>query len=242
MTNTGQQGWINPSTNSLTPIIMSLSVTNSISGTETIVSILGSGFKPFSIITFGPYNPIQIFISSGQINFYVPFSTLPGTYPVQVSNASTNSNTVNFYIDPPIGFWKIDANGQTISNTNVYSPSIDSVKINGSLNVIGQVKSNGSALTSDYRIKSVIEALNNNNNNSLYSVDNLKPIKYFNKQSGATEIGFIAHELQEEFPYLVTGEKDGKEMQTVNYIGLIGILVKEIQELKTEIKELKNLK
>ncbi len=233
MTNTGQQGWINPATNSLTPLITSLSVTNSISGAETIVAILGSGFKPFSTITFGPYNPIQIFISSGQINFYVPYSTLPGTYPVQVSNASTNSNTVNFYIDPPIGFWKKDVSTGQISNTNGANTNV-SVKIIGSLIVEGTVTQ-----TSDYRIKEIIEPLNKN---SLYSVDNLKPIKYLNKQSGSTEIGFIAHELQEEFPYLVTGEKDGKEMQTVNYIGLIGILVKEIQQLKTEIKELKNLK
>jgi hypothetical protein len=238
MTNTGQQGWINPATNSLTPIITSLSVTNSISGAETIVAILGSGFKPFSTITFGPYNPIQIFISSGQINFYVPFSAAFGTYPIQVTNVSTNSNTVNFLIEPPIGFWKIDLTGQ-ISNTNFANSNTDTIKILGSLNVTGQIKCTNVALTSDYRIKSVIEPLNNN---SLYSVDNLKPIKYLNKQSGATEIGFIAHELQEEFPYLVTGEKDGKDIQTVNYIGLIGILVKEIQELKTEIKELKNLK
>lgn len=233
---TVQRGWINPATNSLIPTITSLSVTNSISGAETIVAILGSGFKLFSTITFGPYNPIQIFISSGQINFYVPFFVVPGTYPIQVINTSISSNTVNFYIDPPIGFWKIDLSGQ-ITNTNIANPTIDSVKINGTLNVIGQVKSNGNVLLSDYRIKDIIEPLNES-----YSVDNLKPIKYLNKKSGATEIGFIAHELQEEFPYLVTGEKDGKEMQTVNYIGIIGILVKEIQQLKTEIKDLKNLK
>jgi ADP-heptose:LPS heptosyltransferase len=45
----------------------------------------------------------------------------------------------------------------------------------------------------------------------LYSVDNLKPIKYFNKKSGKEDIGFIAHEVQENFPCLVTGEKDGEE-------------------------------
>lgn len=235
---TGQRGWINPVTNSHTPIITSLSVTNSISGAETIVAILGSGFKIFSTITFGPYNPIQIFISSGQINFYVPFSAAPGTYPIQVINASISSNTVNYNIDFSIGFWEKDFSSGQITNTNIANPTIDSVKINGSLNVIGQVKINGSVmLTSDYRIKDIIEPLNES-----YSVDNLKPIKYLNKKSGLTEIGFIAHEIQEEFPYLVTGEKDGKEMQTVNYIGIIGILVKEIQQLKTEIKDLKNLK
>jgi hypothetical protein len=44
----------------------------------------------------------------------------------------------------------------------------------------------------------------------------------------------------------VNWEKDGDVTQSLNYIGLIGILTKEIQELKKEIKiikeELHNLK
>ena len=222
-------GWINPATNSLLPIITSLSVTNSISGANAIVAILGSGFKPYSTITFGQYNPIQIFISSGQINFYVPFTATNGSYPVQVYNASIKSNTINYTVNNSIGFWNIDVSGQ-ITNTNS-----NGVKIIGNLNVQGTTTLASIALISDYRIKDIIEPLNDS-----YSVDNLKPIKYLNKRSGATEIGFIAHELQEVFPYLVTGEKDGPETQTVNYIGLIGVLVQEIQKLKAEVLELKN--
>jgi hypothetical protein len=67
----------------------------------------------------------------------------------------------------------------------------------------------------------------------------LKPVKYFNTKTNHDEIGFIAHEVQEVFPFLVNGEKDGEKNQTLNYIGLIGVLVKEIQDLKKEVKELK---
>jgi hypothetical protein len=35
----------------------------------------------------------------------------------------------------------------------------------------------------------------------------------------------------------VSGVKDGKEMQTVNYNGLIGVLIKEIQLLKSVVRE-----
>jgi hypothetical protein len=49
-------------------------------------------------------------------------------------------------------------------------------------------------------------------------------------------MGLIAHELQEEFPFLVTGEKDGDEHQSVNYNGLIALLIKEVQELKKIVK------
>jgi hypothetical protein len=49
-------------------------------------------------------------------------------------------------------------------------------------------------------------------------------------------IGFIANELQEYVPTAVKGEKDGEEIQSVNYSELIPILVKEIQDLKQEVR------
>ena len=53
------------------------------------------------------------------------------------------------------------------------------------------------------------------------------------------DIGLIAHELQLHFPQLVTGERDGTNIQTINYIGLIPILIREIQQLKKDNIELK---
>jgi hypothetical protein len=55
---------------------------------------------------------------------------------------------------------------------------------------------------------------------------NLKPVKYFNKQTKREDMGLVAHELQEVFPFLVNGEKDGKDYQSVNYNGLIPVLIK----------------
>ena len=53
------------------------------------------------------------------------------------------------------------------------------------------------------------------------------------------DIGFIAHELQEHYPFLVEGEKDGHDYQSVNYNGLIGILINEVQQLKKEIRDMR---
>jgi hypothetical protein len=53
-------------------------------------------------------------------------------------------------------------------------------------------------------------------------------------------MGFIAHEVQEIFPFLVTGVKDGEEKQTLNYNGFIALLVKEVQDLKKENTDLKS--
>jgi G:T-mismatch repair DNA endonuclease (very short patch repair protein) len=38
----------------------------------------------------------------------------------------------------------------------------------------------------------------------------------------------------------VNGEKDAKDMQTLNYSGFIAILVKEVQDLKKENTDLKS--
>ena len=61
---------------------------------------------------------------------------------------------------------------------------------------------------------------------------------YQNKLNKNIEFGFIAHELQNIFPELVKGNKDDEEHQTINYIGLLSILIKEVQELKNKIKTL----
>ena len=71
-----------------------------------------------------------------------------------------------------------------------------------------------------------------------FNVDVLRPVTYTNSRLGKQDIGFIAHEVGEYYPYLVNGEKDGKEMQSLNYTGIIGILTKEIQDLKRRVTDL----
>jgi len=85
--------------------------------------------------------------------------------------------------------------------------------------------------SSDYRIKENVQPLNIN-------VDGLNPVTYYNKSKKSNDFGFIAHEVQEIFPELVSGGKDGDCMQSINYNGIIPILVKEIQILKQQVKEL----
>jgi hypothetical protein len=85
--------------------------------------------------------------------------------------------------------------------------------------------------TSDYRIKEDVKPLDDT-----FTVDHLKPVTYHNTKLNKQDVGFIAHEVQEEYPFMVNGEKDGKDMQTLNYTSIIGILVKEIQDLKREMK------
>ena len=101
------------------------------------------------------------------------------------------------------------------------------ISCNGDLLVIGSVEAASYNATSDYRIKDNVRNLDEQD-----TISNLRPVKYLNKQTNKQDFGLIAHELQSEYPDLVSGEKDGQELQSVNYIGLISILIKEVQELK----------
>jgi hypothetical protein len=228
------RGWTNPNATIFSPTITALSSDKSPASLETIIAIIGTNFRPYSIIKFGKYTPQSIFINSELIEFYVPLSVGKGQYPVQIYNGTVGSNIFTFNVDDAVNFWGLDNHNQIYNNSNgllIYG----NTDIMGNLNIVnGNITYSSSSTFSDYRIKEIIEPLNDN-----YTVDNLKPIKYLNKLTGKTEIGFIAHEVQQEFPYLVTGKKDGEQNQSLNYTGLIGVLVHEIQQLKTEIIKLK---
>jgi hypothetical protein len=87
---------------------------------------------------------------------------------------------------------------------------------------------------SDYRLK--IDVVNISDQ---ITVDNLRPVEYTNKLNNLRQYGFIAHEVAEHIPYITNGLKDEPEYQSLNYISLIPVLVKEIQNAKKEIAYLK---
>jgi len=101
------------------------------------------------------------------------------------------------------------------------------------LDVSGNVNATSYTSTSDYRIKDNVRPITS-------TIDELRPLAYFNRLSGKEDMGLIAHELQEHFPFLVNGEKDGTDYQSINYLGLVGLLVKEFQDLKTDTTDLED--
>ena len=89
--------------------------------------------------------------------------------------------------------------------------------------------------SSDYRLKNVKGSIQN----ALERTLALNPVEFEWKESGKTSEGFIAHEAQEIFADAVSGEKDGEEMQGMDYGRITPLLVKAIQELSAEVEELK---
>ena len=101
------------------------------------------------------------------------------------------------------------------------------------LDVSGNVNATSYNASSDYRIKENVVPLD-----LTFNVDVLKPVSYNLKGNDShLHVGFIAHEVQEFYPFLVNGVKDGASIQSINYIGFIGILTKEIQLLKRKDEE-----
>jgi hypothetical protein len=97
--------------------------------------------------------------------------------------------------------------------------------------VQGSFASNPQLSASDYRIKTNVQTLD-----ETHVLDNLRPVRYYQTQLARNDIGFIAHELQEQYPDLVDGEKDGDNMQSVDYTGILALLINEVQRLKADIK------
>lgn len=150
-----------------------------------------------------------------------------GGYSFVVSNGLTSlqATSVGATLDVT-GMSNFNSKLHVLGNVDI-SGNTD---ISGNLIVRGNV--NGTVIPpSDYRVKTNVISLHDTS----YNIDRLVPKYYYNTVAHSEQFGFIAHEIQEEYPFLVTGVKDGPEIQGVNYTGLIGLLVKEIQELKGRV-------
>ena len=126
-------------------------------------------------------------------------------------------------------------NGNLYQNGNLFAGGSSNiftgnVSITGNLSVSGNVTATSFNATSDRRIKQNILPIINE------TIDLIKPRKYFNKLTNKEEFGVIADELQEVYSNIVNGEKDGDVLQSVNYIQMIPLLIKEVQELKNKFK------
>jgi hypothetical protein len=129
--------------------------------------------------------------------------------------------------------------------------------VNGN-GTVGQIQTSGSGTSyntsSDYRLKENIEPMTG----ALDKVVALKPVTYTWKVDGSAGQGFIAHELAEVVPDCVSGEKDAVETvddvdadgkvigtkevpryQGIDTSFLVATLTCAIQELKTELDNVK---
>jgi hypothetical protein len=200
--------------------------------------------------------------TSGGFGYFLLYFTKTVSVPVTTSTSTPKITLTNSYIQFPDGSQQTSASSGTGSGTGSgptgptgpagtngtngtngptgpagSSPWITSgtnISYNaGNISTTQTITAATFNTTSDYRVKENVETLDLN----VYRTDHLRPVSYLNKLSNKYSLGLIAHELQEQYSFLVEGEKDGETIQSVDYIGIIAILIKEIQELKNILKK-----
>ena len=140
--------------------------------------------------------------------------------------------------------------------TNSYRATTSSVgvahyysNVGGTSTLKAFIATNGTFNTvSDYRIKENVTEITD----GISRINALRPVSYNQIGTDLVEDGFLAHEIQEVIPHLVTGDKDGLKddgsmfIQSVNHQGILATLVSAIKEqqetitdLQTEIASLK---
>lgn len=174
----------------------------------------------------GDYDIMDI---CGNLNVY---GKITATGNITAPNISAPLGTVSALTITATG--NITASSGTVS-ANLITSTGDITTPTGNITAtLGTVTAVTVTQTSDYRIKDNIVTLTSDR----LFLDQLNPVSYTNRLTNRTDFGLIAHELQEFYPELVNGETDGANMQSVNYMGLISILIKEIQVLKGRVAAL----
>ena len=160
---------------------------------------------------------------------------MSANYGGKVANYS--STVRSFIPSMPVNFWKII----TYSNVNVLTPkssNYDSVYIPGNLYVDGTIIN-----PSDIILKDNVEVLNPIVTNKL---DKIKPTKYTlkNDPNSLIHYGFIAQEVEQIFPELVTIKPTNINSETftnikaINYLEFIPLCVHKIQLLEKRLQKL----
>lgn len=107
-------------------------------------------------------------------------------------------------------------------------------KYSKALDIRNYIRANRFYTRSDIRLKNNIEELNDNH---LDRLNRLVPKSYGFKNDGLEHFGFIAQEVEKDFPNLVSMDDDG--MKSVNYLEMIPLLLHKINYLERKLDEIK---
>jgi hypothetical protein len=188
---------------------------NAVSSNTADTIVARDSLKGFSA---GHITVENITVSAGG-TFFGDGSGLTGAGSTVADDTTTNETFFPLFTQSTSG---------TITASKV---STTKLSFNPSTGVLTVVDLNS---TSDIKLKENIHTVQN----ALDVVDNLRGVSFDWKETGRSSYGVIAQELEEVLPELVG---DG-ETKSVNYNGIIGVLIEAIKELKKEVRDLKSTK
>jgi len=198
---------------------------------------VGIGVKSLYDNTKG-INNTAVGVLSGKGNVEGNNNTYIGNY---------TSSSGNFSFSTAIGFQsKITQNHQLVLGTaedTVFVPgtlSLDSKKIKTKNMVIdASIQSSHMEIFSGPNNQDVLCTLKSTNDYHADpigyndSFDKLEPFLYINKKTDTIDVGLNVNKVNELFPMVVNDK-------SINYVGLINILINELQWVKGELYKLKN--
>jgi hypothetical protein len=163
---------------------------------------------------------------------------ITGTGKLLLDKGHSFTNSTQSFSTPTITMFQALNNSSTPTYMFVFKEPDGTVR--------GSISSNQYATTyatsSDYRLKEDIQEVPNATARTLA----LKPCNFQWINSDYRVDGFLAHELADQVPEAVTGEKDAvdtdgnPEYQGIDQSKLVPLLVKTIQELEARITTLEN--
>jgi hypothetical protein len=146
----------------------------------------------------------------------------------------------NFVYGIPANLWKIkdytESDGTEATVISPASSKIESLYIPGDLFVDGNIVN-----PSDANLKKNIIKLNIEITEKLMKL-NPTSFEFKDDPSNNIHYGFIADELENEYPELIRTKPDKKyvNIKSVNYLEIIPLLVHKIQLMQKEIEQLKS--
>ena len=150
-----------------------------------------------------------------------------GSTEISITLLATPNNTSNHLVarDSSGDFSASQINAERFeASTSIYS--------NGVIGCANTITAQDFNSTSDLLLKHNIHTISN----SLDIISQLRGVEFMWNNNNKKSYGVIAQELETVLPELVNTDK----FKSVNYIGLIGILIQAINELRIEVEMLKN--
>ena len=219
-----------------------------VSGVSTFqnnVEILSTGYLQIPV-GLSTDRPTGVGLTLGQIRYNSELSTFEGygagnawgslggvkdidadTYITAESSAGADEDKLTFYT---AGTERVGIN--SLGNVGIGStnPQVK-LDVNGDLNVTGVVTATDYNSTSDARLKTNVQVIED----PLEKVLQINGVSFNWIKDNKPSMGVIADNIQEVLPELVS-DTDPK---TVNYNGLIGLLIECVKQQQVEIEELK---
>ena len=206
-----------------TAVVNLLTETLTLSGTSNEITVDVNATS--DTLTFGLSNDVSIGGSMTAIKFYGDGSELDG-----VSGIATAIDTADYGSaagDLPMPFLSAAGAGALIytdmegTEDFTYDP------------VAGILKCKTFDSLSDARLKTNIVTIDS----ALGKVRELRGVEYDWKNGSGSSVGIIAQEVQAVYPQLVS---ETEKKMTVNYNGLVGLLIQAVNELAAEVEKLKS--